>query len=100
MMSWGPEDAFFAMSEYGDVAYRLGDKTRDDWSIWKETVEDWKSEKGFRWSECAVSVLSFYSSARVSKNMVMLKFHDFLYLGVGNFIQIEGLRRETGQANM
>ncbi|KAF2443195.1 hypothetical protein P171DRAFT_391327 [Karstenula rhodostoma CBS 690.94] len=57
MVSWGPVDAFFAMSEYGDVAYRLGDKKRNDWEIWKETVEDWKAEKGFRWSEVAYVAL-------------------------------------------
>lgn len=59
MVSWGLDDAFYAMSEYGDVAYRLGDKSRDDWSIWAETVEEWKSEEGFRWSEVAVSYIIF-----------------------------------------
>jgi hypothetical protein len=37
------------MSEYGDVVYRLGDE--DEWEIYKETVEEWKAEKGFMWSE-------------------------------------------------
>ncbi|KAF9734196.1 hypothetical protein PMIN01_07099 [Paraphaeosphaeria minitans] len=57
MLTWGPDDAFFAMSEYGDVAYRLGDKRTDDWEIWRETVEDWKAERGFRWSEVAYVAL-------------------------------------------
>ena len=43
IVTWGPEDAFFAMSEYGDVVYRLGD--RDSWEIYKETVEEWKAEQ-------------------------------------------------------
>jgi hypothetical protein len=56
MVSWGQYGAFFAMSEYGDVAYRLGAKGREesDWPIWKETVEEWKGETGFLWSELAV----------------------------------------------
>ena len=49
IVTWGPEGAFFAMSEYGDVAYRLGDE--DSWDIYKETVEEWKVEEGFSWSE-------------------------------------------------
>ncbi|KAL1594322.1 Phosphatidylglycerol/phosphatidylinositol transfer protein [Paraconiothyrium brasiliense] len=57
MVTWGPDDAFFAMSEYGDVAYRLGDRKREDWAIWRETVEDWKAERGFRWSEVAYIAL-------------------------------------------
>lgn len=57
MVTWGVADAFFAMSEYGDVAYRMGNKSRDDWSIWRETVEEWKGESGFRWSEIAYVAL-------------------------------------------
>jgi hypothetical protein len=38
------------MSEYGDVAYRLGG---DEWPTWKETVQEWKAEKEFVWSEVA-----------------------------------------------
>lgn len=57
MVTWGPDDAFFAMSEYGDVAYRLGDKKKEDWAIWRETVEDWKTEKAFRWNEVAYIAL-------------------------------------------
>lgn len=55
MISWGVDDAFFAMSEYGDVKYRLGDKTSDEWPTWRETVQEWRNEKGFRWSEVAVN---------------------------------------------
>lgn len=55
MVTWGPEGAFFAMSEYGDVVYRLGDE--DSWEIYKETVEEWKAEKGFSWSELAFIAL-------------------------------------------
>ncbi|KAL6711045.1 Phosphatidylglycerol/phosphatidylinositol transfer protein [Coniothyrium glycines] len=55
MVTWGPEGAFFAMSEYGDVVYRLGDG--DSWDIFKETVEEWKGEKGFSWSEIAFITL-------------------------------------------
>lgn len=54
MVTWGAHDAFFAMSEYGDVAYRLGAKEEDEWITWKETVEEWKGEEGFVWSELAV----------------------------------------------
>jgi hypothetical protein len=54
-VTWGPEGAFFAMSEYGDVVYRLGDE--DSWDIYKETVEEWKAEKGFSWSELAFIAL-------------------------------------------
>ncbi|KAF1945036.1 hypothetical protein EJ02DRAFT_339546 [Clathrospora elynae] len=49
MVTWGPDGAFFAMSEYGDVVYRLGDGNA--WEIYKETVEEWKAEKGFVWSD-------------------------------------------------
>lgn len=55
MVTWGPEGAFFAMSEYGDVVYRLGDE--DSWEIYKETVEEWKAEQGFSWSELAFIAL-------------------------------------------
>lgn len=37
------------MSEYGNVVYRLGDE--DAWDIYKETVEEWKAEKGFSWTD-------------------------------------------------
>lgn len=55
IVTWGPEGAFFAMSEYGDVVYRLGDE--DSWEIYKETVEEWKAERGFSWSELAFIAL-------------------------------------------
>lgn len=55
IVTWGPEGAFFAMSEYGDVVYRLGDG--DSWQIYKETVDEWKAEKGFSWSELAFIAL-------------------------------------------
>jgi len=55
MVTWGPEGAFFAMSEYGDVVYRLGDPAA--WEIYKETVEEWKAERGFLWSELAFIAL-------------------------------------------
>lgn len=55
IVTWGPEDAFFAMSEYGDVVYRLGD--RDSWEIYKETVEEWKAEKGFAWNQLSFIAL-------------------------------------------
>lgn len=55
IVTWGPEGAFFAMSEYGDVVYRLGDG--DSWDIYKETVEEWKAEEDFSWSELAFIAL-------------------------------------------
>lgn len=55
MLTWGPEGAFFAMSEYGDVVYRLGDG--DAWEIYKETVEEWKAEKAFSWNQVAFIAL-------------------------------------------
>jgi len=54
-VTWGPEGAFFAMSEYGDVVYRLGDANA--WEIYKETVEEWKAEKGFVWTDLAFITL-------------------------------------------
>ncbi|KAI4627443.1 uncharacterized protein J4E87_004006 [Alternaria ethzedia] len=55
IVTWGPEGAFFAMSEYGDVVYRLGDANA--WEIYKETVEEWKAEKGFVWTDLAFITL-------------------------------------------
>lgn len=60
MVAWGPQGAFFAMSEYGNVVYRLGDG--DAWEIYKETVEEWKAEKGFVWSDVAFIALDPTSS--------------------------------------
>ncbi|CAO2653002.1 Nn.00g024130.m01.CDS01 [Neocucurbitaria sp. VM-36] len=60
MVTWGPQGAFFAMSEYGNVVYRLGDG--DAWEIYKETVEEWKVEKGFLWSDLAFIALDPTSS--------------------------------------
>jgi hypothetical protein len=60
MVTWGPEGAFFAMSEYGDVVYRLGDSIA--WEIYKETVEEWKAEKGFVWSDLTFIALDPTSS--------------------------------------
>lgn len=60
MVTWGPDGAFFAMSEYGDVVYRLGDG--DYWEIYKETIEEWKAEKGFLWSDLAFIALDPTSS--------------------------------------
>jgi hypothetical protein len=54
-VTWGLEGAFFAMSEYGDVVYRLGDG--DSWEIYQETVEEWKAERGFSWTELAFITL-------------------------------------------
>jgi len=70
MVSWGEHDAFFAMSEYGDVVYRLGTKggEEDDWPIWKETIEEWRGEAGFLWSELAVCfhIVSFLSKHKTN----------------------------------
>lgn len=55
MVTWGLEGAFFTMSEYGNVVYRLGDG--DAWEIYKETVEEWKAEKGFLWTSLAFIAL-------------------------------------------
>ncbi|KAF1832698.1 hypothetical protein BDW02DRAFT_570787 [Decorospora gaudefroyi] len=60
MVTWGPDGAFFAMSEYGDVVYRLGDS--NSWEIYKETVEEWKAEKGFVWSDLVFIALDSTSS--------------------------------------
>ncbi|KAH8729060.1 hypothetical protein GQ44DRAFT_756942 [Phaeosphaeriaceae sp. PMI808] len=60
MVTWGPEGAFFTMSEYGNVVYRLGDD--DTWDIYKETVEEWKAEKGFLWTNLAFITLDPTSS--------------------------------------
>jgi hypothetical protein len=49
IVTWGPEGAFFAMSEYGTVAYLLGDQ--NSWEIYEETVNEWKAEKGFSWND-------------------------------------------------
>ncbi|KAH7552355.1 hypothetical protein BM1_09217 [Bipolaris maydis] len=55
MVTWGPEGAFFAMSEYGDVVFKLGEG--DAWEIYKETVDEWKAEKGFQWNQLAYIAL-------------------------------------------
>lgn len=55
MVTWGPEGAFFAMSEYGNVVYRLSDD--DTWEIYKETIEEWKAEKGFLWTDLSFIAL-------------------------------------------
>jgi hypothetical protein len=55
IVTWGPEGAFFCMSEYGDVVYRLGDD--DSWEIYTETIEEWKAEKGFQWNDLAFIAL-------------------------------------------
>lgn len=55
MVTWGPEGAFFTMSEYGNVVYRLGDE--DSWAIYKETIEEWKAEKGFLWTHLSFIAL-------------------------------------------
>lgn len=59
MVTWGPKNAFFTVSEYGDVAYRLGSNAShgeldETWPIFKETVEEWKTEEDFVWSDLAV----------------------------------------------
>ncbi|KAF2261244.1 hypothetical protein CC78DRAFT_583888 [Lojkania enalia] len=55
IVTWGRKDAFFAMSEYGEIGYQLGtvDAGDETWPIYKETVEDWASEKGFSWDDLA-----------------------------------------------
>lgn len=60
MVTWGPDGAFFTMSEYGNVVYRLGDN--DAWEIYKETVEEWKLEKGFLWTDLTFITLDPTSS--------------------------------------
>ncbi|KAF1913152.1 hypothetical protein BDU57DRAFT_481770 [Ampelomyces quisqualis] len=60
MVTWGPEGAFFTISEYGNVVYRLGDG--DAWEIFKETVEEWKTEKGFLWTDLSFITLDSTSS--------------------------------------
>lgn len=55
LVTWGAEGAFFAMSEYGDVVYRVGEE--ESWEIFIETVEEWKAEAGFKWSEVAFMAL-------------------------------------------
>ncbi|KAF2125018.1 hypothetical protein P153DRAFT_300600 [Dothidotthia symphoricarpi CBS 119687] len=56
MVTWGPEGAFFAMSEYGEVAYEFGDGD-DEWEIYRETVEEWTAERGFSWNDLAFMAL-------------------------------------------
>jgi hypothetical protein len=60
MVNWGPGGAFFTMSEYGNVVYRLGND--DEWEIYRETVEEWKAEKGFLWTHLAFIALDPTSS--------------------------------------
>ncbi|EAT79957.2 hypothetical protein SNOG_12659 [Parastagonospora nodorum SN15] len=48
------------MSEYGNVVYRLGDE--DSWEIYKETIEEWKVEKGFLWTHLTFIALDPTSS--------------------------------------
>ncbi|KAF2846513.1 hypothetical protein T440DRAFT_458191 [Plenodomus tracheiphilus IPT5] len=60
IVTWGADGAFFAMSEYGNVVYDFGDT--DDggdvyWGIFKETVEEWKEERGFQWNSLSFIAL-------------------------------------------
>jgi hypothetical protein len=48
------------MSEYGDVVYRLGDD--DSWEIYAETIQEWKAEKSFHWSDLAFIALDASSA--------------------------------------
>ncbi|KAF2188693.1 hypothetical protein K469DRAFT_724582 [Zopfia rhizophila CBS 207.26] len=52
----GKQNAFFAMTEYGEVEYYHGYSEAPldhKWPIYEETVEDWTSEAGFDWSNLA-----------------------------------------------
>ncbi|KAH9869100.1 hypothetical protein J1614_008177 [Plenodomus biglobosus] len=63
--TWGTDGAFFAMSEYGDVVYHFGEKDENGevyWEIFKETVEEWKAEKGFQWSSLSFIALDATST--------------------------------------
>ncbi|KAF2111107.1 hypothetical protein BDV96DRAFT_690527 [Lophiotrema nucula] len=59
IVTWGPKEAFFAMSEYGEVGCYTGltEGGEPTWPIFKETVEEWRAEKGFSWGDLAYIVL-------------------------------------------
>lgn len=63
--TWGPDDAFFAMSEYGEVEYHFGEPDDDGevyWGIFKETIEEWETEVGFLWSTLSFIALDSTST--------------------------------------
>ena len=63
-MTWGPKNAFFALSEYDEVEYSLGSddsvygQVVEPWPLFKETIEEWNAEDKFDWSDVAVRVSS------------------------------------------
>lgn len=57
LITWGIEDAFFALSEYGNAVYGFGDAGGEAWDLYRETIEEWKAEKGFQWSGLACMAL-------------------------------------------
>ncbi|KAF2475758.1 uncharacterized protein BDR25DRAFT_253286, partial [Lindgomyces ingoldianus] len=60
-ITWGPLNAHFAMSEYGEVDYQVGWSERClsvPWPSLKETIEEWNAEVGFQWSDLAYISLS------------------------------------------
>lgn len=59
LATWGRDGAFFTMSEYGNVAYRLGSPEEGEgrWEIWAETVDEWRAERAFVWSDVVYVVL-------------------------------------------
>lgn len=57
LVTWGRDGAFFAMSEYGNVVHQFGNNRGETWNMYKETIEEWKSEKGFQWSGLAFLAL-------------------------------------------
>lgn len=49
MIAIGADDAWFVLSEYGEVEYRIP----KSWPVLSETVDDWE-EEGFNWTDLAV----------------------------------------------
>jgi hypothetical protein len=51
IVTWGPEEAYFAISEYGEAKYSTA--SGNSWPIFDETVEEWEAETKFEWSDLA-----------------------------------------------
>ncbi|KAF2656106.1 hypothetical protein K491DRAFT_692304 [Lophiostoma macrostomum CBS 122681] len=51
IVTWGFGEAYFAISEYGEVKYETG--LERSWIIFEETVEEWEAEAKFEWSNLA-----------------------------------------------
>ncbi|KAF2014349.1 hypothetical protein BU24DRAFT_423328 [Aaosphaeria arxii CBS 175.79] len=55
LVTWGAGNTYFAISEYGEIKYRVG--SSGSWSVLSDTVDEWNSEGEFDWSDLAFIAL-------------------------------------------